>query len=99
MLSRPCRMGRRRKKRRGKRARRWRDEEEDEEECEEEDHSEPRMHQRCRNAPSRPMSPPHKSIRAFPFATGRAPLKGRRPYGPGIRERAPFCKEAAVHHC
>ena len=48
---------------------------------EEEDQREPRMHQRCCYIPSRPMSPPHKSIQVFPFTPGREPLKDGRPIG------------------
>ena len=51
------------------------------EEEEEEDQREPRIHQRRCYTPSRPMSPPHKSIQVFPFTPGRAPLKDGRPIG------------------
>ena len=58
-----------------------RHDEEEEKEEEEEDQREPRMHQRCCYTPSRPMSPPHKSIQVFLFTPGRAPLKDGRPIG------------------
>ena len=58
-----------------------RHDEEEEKEEEEEDQREPRMHQRCCYTPSRPMSPPHKSMQVFLFTLGRAPLKDGRPIG------------------
>ena len=48
---------------------------------EEVDQSEPMMHQRCCNTPSRHMSHPHTSIQALLFTSGRAPLNDRRPVG------------------
>ena len=43
---------------------RTREDDDDDDEEEEEDQREPRIHQRRCYTPSRPMSPPHKSIQA-----------------------------------
>ena len=68
----------------------------EEEEEEEEDQREPKMHQRCCYIPSRPMSPPHRSMQVF-FTTGRAPLKDRPPHGPDIDEEVRARRRKPLH--
>ena len=61
------------------------EEEEVEEQQQQEDQREPKMHQRCCYIPSRPMSPPHRSIQVF-FHTWTRALERQAPHGPDIDE-------------